>query len=183
MIGNLSSTETMSARWKAAIVSPLLKKASLDPEILKNFKPVSNIDFISKLIEKVIAQRFLQYIRSNNLDELYQSAYKPAHSAETALLRVQNDILCAVDQHQAIALVLLDLSAAFNTIDHAILLQRLSYRCVIHGKRWFKSYLYSRTQRVCIQGTSSEDISLMAYPRGRSLDPSSLWHTHHHLVI
>ena len=92
----------------------------------------------------------------------------------TQKLQVQNDILCAVDQHQAVALVLLDLSAAFDTIDHAFLLQRLSYRFGSHGKclAWFKSYLYNRTQRVSIQGTSSEARHLSyGVPQGSVLGP------------
>ena len=106
---------------KSAIVQPLLKKPSLDREILKNFRPVSNLSFLSKIIEKVIAARLLDHMTENNLMDPLQSAYRKGHSTETALLRVHNDIVSAVDKGNGVGLILLDLSAAFDTVDHTIL--------------------------------------------------------------
>ena len=79
--------------FKSAMVKPLLKKPSLDPEIIKNYRPVLNLTFVSNIIEKVVAARLNEHLVSNNLLEKYQSAYRKFHGTETALLKVQNDIL------------------------------------------------------------------------------------------
>ena len=104
-----------------AILKPLLKKASLDHEILSNFRPISNLKFVAKLTGKVVANRLVSYLEQNHLDEPLQSTYKKFHSCETALVRVQNDMLCAIDKRCCVALLLLDWSAAFDTVDHNIL--------------------------------------------------------------
>ena len=110
---------------KKAVLSPLLKKQDLDFETFSNFRPISNLKFLSKVIEKVAAERLWEYVRVNGLDETLRSAYRKQHSCETALLRVQNDILMALDSRKCVILLLLDLSAAFDTVDHEILLRRL----------------------------------------------------------
>ena len=115
---------------KHAIIKPLLKKMGLEL-IEKNYRPVSNLTYISKLIERAVAQQLLNHLRENNLWDIYQSAYRMFHSTETALLRVRNDILMNMDKRNVIMLVLLALFAAFDTIDHKILLRRLSERCGI----------------------------------------------------
>ena len=105
---------------KCAAITPLLKRPSLDAELLKNCRLVSNLPFISKVLERVVASRLKVH---NGLHDPFQSVYKVAHGMETALLKVQNDILRTVDSGAVAVLVLLDLSAAFDTIDHAILLE------------------------------------------------------------
>ena len=116
---NLSfNSALMPNSMKNAVLSPLLKKPSLDFEIFSNFRPVSNLKFLSKVIEKVAAMRLTNYLCDNDLNENLQSAYKKHHSCETALLRVQNDILKSIDNKQCVVLLLLDLSAAFDTVDH-----------------------------------------------------------------
>ena len=94
-------------------------------EVSANYRPISNLKVISKIIEKVVAVRLQKYLEANHLNEPLQSAYKPFHSCETALVRVHNDILVSVDKRHCVMLLLLDLSAAFDTIDHDILLTRL----------------------------------------------------------
>ena len=83
-----------------ALVKPLLKKPNADCEILKNYRPVSNLTFLSKILEKVVARRLfmVRYMSENGLHEKMQSAYRTAHSTESALIRVQNDILCQLDK-------------------------------------------------------------------------------------
>jgi hypothetical protein len=159
---------------KSAIVQPLLKKSSLDCEILKNFRPVSNLSFLSKVIEKVIASRLLDHMTENDLMDPMQSAYRKGHSTETALLRVHNDIVSAVDKGHGVCLILLDLSAAFDTVDHTILLTFLEQHIGLEGPplNIFKSYLSHRTQCVSIKGVLSELNELMyGVPQGSVLGP------------
>ena len=80
------------------------------------------------MIEKSVAVQLVQYIDDNNFDEKLQSAYKKLHSTETALLRVHDDILRTVDRGCIVVLLLLDLSAAFDTVDHGLLLHRINTR-------------------------------------------------------
>ena len=106
--------------FKIAYVTPLQKNPSLDRNIPQNYRPVSNLSFISKLIEKVVAKQLNEFISREGLLNVNQSAYKSSHSTETALLKIQNDIALSVDSGKAVALTLLDLSAAFDTIDHSL---------------------------------------------------------------
>ena len=174
-IVNLSMSQgIVPADLKKALLVPLLKKNGLDIEILKHFRPVSNLTYISKLIERLVACRFLRYIFENNLQEILQSSYTKFHSTETALLKVQNDVLEAIDGKKCILLVLLDLSAAFDTIDHQILLTRLSERFGVKGTalKWFKSYLSDRYQSVVINGIESDSQKLnFGVPQGSVLGP------------
>jgi hypothetical protein len=159
---------------KHALVKPLLKKSHLDPEELKNYRPVSNLPFLSKVIEKVVASRLSTHMSQNNLHEVFQSAYKANHSTETALVKVQNDILLELDKKRGVILVLLDLSAAFDTIDHGFLLEQLSSRLGIKdiALSWFKSYLSGRSQSIFIDRTSSQIvIVLFGVPQGSVLGP------------
>ena len=172
---NLSLTSAeVPSDMKEALVIPLIKKLTLDPEILKNFRPVSNLSFLSKLIERVVDARFENHLRKNNLHVKWQSAYKKFHSTETALLRVSNDILCDIDKGKCVLLVLLDLSAAFDTIDHETLLNRLSDKFGVKAQAlsWFRSYLSERTQSVLIGNSKSEKHNLkFGVPQGSILGP------------
>ena len=155
-------------------MSPLIKKLTLDSEILKNYRPVSNLSFISKLIERIAAVQLIDHLKTNNLYEKYQSAYRALHSTETALLRVQNDLLQAVDNHGGAIHVLLDLSAAFDTIDHKKLLNILDTSFGIRGDalKWFESYLSDRQQTVQIGNEFSKSNTLnYGVPQGSVLGP------------
>ena len=159
---------------KKAIVRPLLKKATLDPDTLKNYRPISNLSFVSKLIERIVAKQINEHLASNKLLDKYQSAYRMFHSAETALLRVQNDILAELQNRKVVALVMLDLSAAFDTIDHSILFKRLRTRFGIQGTalKWIISYLQDRTQSVAVlNGRSTETPLKFGVPQGSVLGP------------
>ena len=96
----------------------MIKKAGLCCEVLKNYRPVSILSFLSKIIEKMISVRILHHITDNDIIDGFQSAYKVGHSRETALLRVYNDIVITIAKGNGSFLVLPDLSAAFDTIDH-----------------------------------------------------------------
>ena len=131
----------------------------MNHEEFSSFRPISNLTFISKCVEKVVASHICCHVEDNNLNEIYQSAYMPHHSMETALIKVQNDILRAIDNNSCVILVLLDLSAEFDTVDHSILLHRLSHRFGIVDStlEWFRSYLSDRYQTVKVNGAVSSN--------------------------
>ena len=113
-MANLSlTTGFMPNALKIASLSPTLKKPTADFKQFTNFWPISNLKLISKLVEKSAAVQRKKHVMTNHLDETFQSAYKEFHSTETALLRVQNHILCSSDQNKSVILLLLDLAAAF----------------------------------------------------------------------
>jgi hypothetical protein len=172
---NLSlSSGVFPDSMKLASITPLLKKASLNPEELSNFRPVSGLSFLSKLLERVVLRRLTSHMLSLDLMVPVQSAYRANHSTETALLRVMNDLLLAVDNGDGAALVLLDLSAAFDTIDHTVLLSCLECRFGLKGVvlDWFHSYLSNRRQSVRISGESSSPSPLLfGVPQGSVLGP------------
>ena len=105
----------MPEMLKIAQIRPRLKKANLDEEMFKNFRPVSNLAFVSKVIEKAVFDQLIEHVDSNDLGEPLQSVYKSLHNTETAPLKVQDDILNAIDQRRTVALLLLDLSSVFGT--------------------------------------------------------------------
>ena len=146
----------------------------MDPNDQKSFRPVSNLPYVSKLLERVVAQQLLQHLQSYEILDRFQSAYRPGHSCETAVLRVLNDVLCSADAGDLTLLVLLDLSAAFDVINHELLLSRLQNEAGIAGDalQWFVSYLAERTQRVIVGGATSEDRPLCCgVPQGSVLGP------------
>jgi hypothetical protein len=174
---NLSLTSgEVPASLKFALIGPLIKKLLLDADILKNYRPVSNLPFLGKVTEKAATKQIQSHTDEHGLEEKFQSAYKALHSTETALLRVHNDILCHIDAGKGVILVLLDLSAAFDTIDHTILVDRLSQTIGIEGsaKDWFKSYLSDRHQAVNIDGITSKPKDLpYGVPQGSIIGPKS----------
>ena len=160
--------------FKKAVVTPLIKKASLPVEDLKNYCPVSGLSFISKLVECVVANQLVDHIHRHGLDNSYQSAYKPGHSTETALLSIKSDIYLSLSQGEATALELLDLSAASNTLDHSTLLSCLLDWFGVGGSalKWFSSYLTECYQSVKIGSTLSNLQKLLfGVPQGSVLGP------------
>ena len=165
---------SMPAALKEAMIKPKLKKDNLDSEDYSNFRPISNLKVVSKIIEKAVSCQLSDYLRDNDLEEPFQSAYKRFHSPETALLRVQNDILCEIDNQNCVILLLLDMSAAFDTVDHKLLLERMEKCYGVKGNalKWFRSYLQDRKQFVMIDGTKSEMKELRyGVPQGSVLGP------------
>jgi len=143
--------------FKLAHHKPLLKKHGLPFEDMANYRPISNLSNISKLLERVIYNRLSDHIHSFNTYSVFQSAYRRFYSTETALLKIQNDLLLAIDGQKVSALVLLDLSAAFDTIDHKILLHRLENWFGVSGLalQLLSSYLSDHSQLVIIDGHCS----------------------------
>ena len=132
--------------FRLAEVTPILKKATLDPTILGSYRPISNLPFISKVLERAVNERMVAHLQANNLVPEHQSAYRRSHSTETALLKVTSDALLAADQGKLTLLGMLDLSAAFDCVDHDILLSRLGISFGFTGSAlgWIRSYLSGR---------------------------------------
>ena len=175
IINSSLASGTVPSDFKTAVVKPLLKKPSLDKNHLKNYRPVSNLPFISKILEKVVLSQLLSHLETNNLCNPFQSAYRAGHSTETVLLRVVNDILSALDDDKLSVLLLLDNSAAFDTIDHSVLLSRLETVFGIRSTalQWFRSYLEDRSQYVSVNNLSSSPSPLLfGVPQGSVLGPA-----------
>ncbi len=143
---------------KYALIRPILKKPNTDPEVLKNYRPISNLNFLSKVIEKVVMSRLDEHMNINSLHDMYQSAYREKHSTETAILKLHTDILSSLDNRKCTLLASLDLSAAFDTVDHLTFLKRLQQQYGVTGNahKWFASYLDNRRQSVNVKGSKSE---------------------------
>ena len=161
-IVNLSIDQaTVPSVLKTALIRPLLKKPSLDHECLKNYRPVCNLPFLFKILERVVFSRLSDYLLEYNLFDPSQSAYRPHHSVETLLINVSSFILQEMDSGSVTAMVLLDLSSAFDTVDHDILVNTLE-SLGIQGQalEWFKSYLSCHTQSVILNGFTSSSRPL-----------------------
>ncbi len=160
--------------WKLALVVPLIKKFGLELTF-NNFRPVSNLPFVSKLVERAAIQQENPHVNTNCPLPICASAYREGHSTESALLKVQADILHNMEHQQVTLLVLIDLSAAFDTIDHDILLDRLETKFGISGValEWHRSYLQARRQCVIINGQTRSAESVLRYgvPQGSCLGP------------
>jgi hypothetical protein len=162
------------AVFKSAYITPLLKKPDLDPAENKSYRPISNLSVLSKTLERLVTRQLLDYLHAADLMPDLQSAYRANHSTETAVLKVLADILRAVDSGDLTVLALLDLSAAFDTVDHGTLLHRLRNSYGLGGRvyDWFQSYLSGRFQSVRCGGTSSTMTKLVCgVPQGSVLGP------------
>ena len=132
---------------KSACITPILKKADLDSSDPKSYRPISNLSVLSKLLERLVSKQLVAYLFENDLLQDLQSAYRSNHSTETAVLKVLSDILLALDSGKLALLSLLDLSAAFDIVDHDTLLQRLQMSYGLGGNiiARFTSYLTGRS--------------------------------------
>ncbi len=164
---------TIPDSLKEATVTPLLKKPSLDASNFNNFQPISNLPFITKALEKTVFIQLQSFLWANHIFE-NMSGFKPLHSTESALLRVLNDTLLATDSGDSVILILLDLTSAFNTVDHKTILSRLEYFVGIQGTvlSWFKSYLTNRSFSVRLGNFSSLPAKLSCgVPQGSIIAP------------
>ena len=131
---------------KEFVISPLLKKSTLYKDQLTNYRPISNLSVISKIIERIVKSRLTDHLISNKLLDPHQSAYCKRHSLKLLCIyiHIHNHLINAIGSQKVSCLCILNLFAAFDTIDH-ILITRLSSWFVIHGSvlSWFMSYLSS----------------------------------------
>ena len=137
------SSGSFPSSQKTAAITPVLKKATLDPYDLGNYRPISNLTFLSKLLERAAYEQIVSYFDRYQLLPELQSAYRKHRSTETATIKVMSDVYEAADAGSVTLLGLLDLSAAFDTVDHRIILDRLGHDYGIGGLaiQWIESYL------------------------------------------
>ena len=164
---------TFCDNWKQATVQPLLKKSGLETT-LNNYRPVSNLSFISKIAEKIVVSQLNTYLSNHNLHSNHQSAYKQCFSTETALCALTNHLLWSLEQGRATTIVALDLSAAFDTVDHDILITVLNscFGISHDALDWFSSYLKDRRLCVRIRNSNSDNKCFnFSVPQGSCLGP------------
>ena len=174
LVNQSFASGTFPSELKKATITPLLKMTSLNRDILRNYRLVPSLPLTAKLLEKVAASRLSGHLREHGLEKELQSAYKPQQSCETALLKMQQDIATAMDRGRTVLLVMLDLSAAFDTVDGHLLTNTLTARFGVTRTafRWFESYLSGRTHHVRIgTATSSERHLRRGVPQGSALGP------------
>jgi hypothetical protein len=172
LVSPISSSPRFPSALKHASIFPLLKKPNLDPDDPNSYRPVSNLPFLSKLIERAIFIQSSDHLSNHDLLPDRKSAYRQNYSTETALLSLRNDLLRVAADGSGTAIVLLHLSAAFDNIDHDVLLDRLNGHCGFPGQAlsWLTSYLRCRTQVVKIGSVSSQTINIrFGVPQGSVL--------------
>ena len=155
-----------------ALVSPRLKKSGLDEADVSNYRSVSNLTFMSKIVKRLVCQQLCAFLEKHSLLPSHQSAYRRHHLTETAVLKIVSDLLLACDRGQVTLLGLLDLSAAFDTVDHGILIDCLQSAFGVRGsgKEWIHSFITNRSQTVSFAGEKSCDYTVTCgVPQGSVL--------------
>ena len=168
------ATGVFPTSLKAAVVKPSLKKPNIDADDVSNYRPISNLTTLSKIIEKCVHKQLVTYIDNHGLFAKFQSGYRKAHSCETAITKIHNDIMLMIDKKRNVVLLLLDLSAAFDTINHSLLLRKLKSLYGINGTVlcWIESYLSERSFRVSVNKSVSSSCPLnIGVPQGSILGP------------
>ena len=152
---SLCSTCQFPSTWKKAEVLPVLKEG----EEVENNRPISLLPVLSKVCERSALNQLMPYLVLNGRLSTKQSGNKKDHSTETSLIKVTDEILTAIDSKKLTAVVLLDFSKAFDSINHQTLLNKLRNIGISpSGLSWFSSYLSNRYQVVCINSTLSDPL-------------------------
>ena len=174
-LANISfSTGSFPTRFKIAQVTPLLKKPNLDPNDPASYRPISNLNTISKILERLALITLRDHLTSSSNFNRFQSAYRPAHSTETAVLKLADDLYSNIDKGHASVLMTIDLSAAFDTVSHNILYHRLREDFGVSGRvsQWIRSYLTDRHQFVkCGEACGKTTAVVSGVPQGSVLGP------------
>lgn len=157
----------------AHIILPILKKPGADSSVLSNFRPISLLPYLGKVLEAHVTTCLSSFIESSQTLDSHQAGFRPAHSTESVILAVLDELRKSADMDSPQALVLLDLSAAFDTVDHNILIDRVS-DAGIQGPalQWLSSFLSNRSQAVRLGNFSSKAKALTCgVHQGSSLSP------------
>ncbi len=169
---NLSlETGEFPDKWKEAKVTPLFKGG--DKEQCSNYRPISVLPILSKIIEKHVYIHLYEFLQRHELLVKSQFGFRKNHSCQTALIALTEKMYEAINERKYFGMVQLDLSKAFDLVNHSLLIQKLKlYRCDDSSIKWFNSYLSNRTQRVRIKQTLSEPKPITAgVPQGSILGP------------
>ncbi len=154
--------------WKCGVLRPLIKGRNI-PCVQPNYRPVSNLPFLSKVLEKLALEQIHTHCQAQNVFPAHQSAYRDHHSCETVLAKITNDLLWSMERNQVRATLFLDLSAAFDTVDHEIMHQTLHDSYGIQGTslQWIQSYLEPRYCKTAVghQYSRGEDPTLLCSSR------------------
>ena len=154
-------TGEIPSNLKYAIINPYLKKPDLDVEVLSNYRPVSQLPLLYKILEKIVNKHIISYLNTYDLLDRRQNAFRKNNSTETTLLSLFDDLYKSLDNNLPIQLILLDLSAAFDTIDFDILIERLISIGI--GKvpiKWFSNFIRGRSFSIKINETLSQPYSI-----------------------
>ena len=174
IINQSLQTGVFPSAAKSAIVRPAVKDYKADGNNYKNYRPISNLPYLSKILEKCAQRQLTDHLEINNLHAEKQSGYRINRSCETATLAVYNDLLCISDARTKVIMLMLDLSAAFDTVCHEKLLKKLYRNFGLAGNvlRWFQSYLDGRSFSVIINKSRSGNCILkIGVPQGSILGP------------
>ena len=174
IIANSLNSGQVSPCLKTALISPILKKIRPDPNSLYNYRPISHLPLLSKILEIIVSKQLIAHINKNNLFDPFQSALRKGHSTETAILRITDTILYTLNSKTCCQLILLDLSSTFDTLDHNILISRHTLMG-IYGLllKWFTSYLTNRNISIMIDKYYTPLSPLNhGIPQGSVLGPS-----------
>ena len=169
---NLSiEKECFPTEWKTAKVIPLLKKG--DPLNPQNYRPVAILPVISKILEKVVFCQIVQYMEENKLLHPNHHGFRSGHSTTTCLIQLYDRWVAALEEKSLTGVCMLDLSAAFDVVDHPLLLQKLEiYGFGRSSLNWLRSYLHDRLQTVYIEGKQSQLLTVSSgVPQGSILGP------------
>ena len=169
-IFNLSlSTGVVPDKLKTAKVIPIYKKA--DFAMFSNYRPVSLLSCFSKILERLVFDRCVNFINNQEILNDKQYGFRPKHSTYMAIAQLVDKITNAVEKNETTIGIFLDLSKAFDTIDHSILLHKLEHYG-FRGIEWFKNYLSNRTQYVAFNNCTSESGNITCgVPQGSILGP------------
>jgi exonuclease III len=174
IVNSSIDSDIVPSLLKSSLITPILKKDNLDPNSSENYRPISNIPFLSKILEKVISRQLTDFLDSDNFLAKYQSAYRRYHSTETSTTRILSDLITQTESGKLTLISFLDMSAAFDTVDHSILFSKLQSEFGLQSRciSWLTSYLTNRKYKVNFNGrTTDENISLYGVPQGSVLGP------------
>ena len=165
-------TNTIPPYFKQASITPRIKKSNMDINVLSNYRPISQLPTLAKIFERIISKQLINHLNSNSLFDKYQSGYRKFYSTETALLYVTDNLLHNIDNNTPTQVILLDLSSAFDTIDHNILLNRLKLLNINNDAlNLLKDYITNRTYNIKLKSISPNKPLLFGVPQGTVLGP------------
>lgn len=165
------SSNSIPKLWKSAYVLPLLKGG--EPTALNNYRPISKLPVLAKILEGLVSDQLRVFLSDHDILSNFQSGFRKEHSTITATMKVVNDIIGFLDKKQSCAALFIDLSKAFDTVDHHILRLRLSSIGLSdQAVGWFENYLSERSQCVQFNGITSEPLNIAnGVPQGSVLAP------------